>query len=425
MSRQRISKRTVDSIEPTGKEFTVWDTDITGFGVRVRPSGAKSYVFHFRAGHGRGAPVRKLTLGEVSKFTPEEARALAKQSLSAVAQGLDPAGKKAEERATLTVRQLAEAFIEEHTKTKRRSSTSSDYDRILRLHVLPDLGSTKANRLTRASIAIIHLRLKGKPAVANKMLAVISSMYGFAQRRGLVPDGFNPATKIEKYPEVSRERFLTTKELNRLGEALLKAETDGLPWDIDTSKPASKHLARPENQKTKFDPLAVAALRLLLLTGCRLREILHLQWDDVDTERGILTLPKSKTGKRHVILNEAALSVLDGLPKVGSYVVPGEDVTKPRHDLKRLWAAVSSYAGLEGVRIHDLRHTFASIGAGIGLGLPIVGRLLGHKHAATTSRYAHLDNDPVRRATEQIGQSIDAALNSTRSGKVRRPKAPL
>ncbi|MGM4877046.1 tyrosine-type recombinase/integrase [Bradyrhizobium sp. 956_D2_N1_5] len=421
MSHLRISKRVVDSIEPTGKEFTVWDTDIPGFGVRVRPSGARSYVFVFRAGHGRKAPVRRHTLGEVSRFTPEEARALARQSLSAAAQGLDPAGKKAEERAALTLKELAETFIEQHTKTKRKNSTASDYERILRLHVLPELGSAKANRLTRTAVSTIHLRLKGSPAVANKMLAVISSMYGFAQRHGLVPDGFNPATKIEKYPEVQRERFLTAKELSSLGDALLEAETDGLPWDIDASKPVSKHLARPENQKTKFDPLAVAALRLLLLTGCRLREILHLQWEHVDFERGMLFLPDSKTGKKAVILNEAALSVLAGLPKSGTYVVPGEDVARPRHDLKRLWAAVSSRAGLDSVRIHDLRHTFASIGAGIGLGLPIVGRLLGHKQAATTSRYAHLDNDPVRRATQQIGQSINAALNSKRKREIGAP----
>lgn len=424
MAHKRITKRVVDTIKPTGSEFTVWDSDIRGFGVRVRANGAMSYVFVYRAGHGRKAPVRKLTLEEVSKLTPEEARNLAKKHLASVVHGRDPAVEKAENRRALTVSELAEVFIAEHAKVKRKSSTSAAYARILRLHVIPELGSTKADRLTRSAVSKLHLRMQDHPAVANKTLAVIGSMYGFAQRRGYVPEGLNPASRIDKYPEERRERFLTAEELSRLGDALLEAETDGLPWEVDTTKPISKHLARPENRRRQFDPLALAALRLLLLTGCRLREILHLEWDHVDIERGMLFLPDSKTGQKAVVLNEAALRVLASLEKLSPYVVPGEDFSRPRHDLKRLWAAVSRRAGLEGVRIHDLRHTFASVGAGIGLGLPIVGKLLGHTQAATTARYAHLDNDPVRRATQQIGQSIEAALNRKR-GKVGPPQTDV
>ena len=165
---------------------------------------------------------------------------------------------------------------------------------------------------------------------------------------------------------------------------------------------------------TKIEPSAAAALRLLLFTGCRLREVLHLRWEYVDFERGCLFLPDSKTGRKTIILTAPALAVLSQLERRGPYVVPGHDPKKPRHDLKRPWEAITRRASLYGVRLHDLRHTYASFGAGGGLGLPIIGRLLGHSQAATTARYAHLDNDPLRRASEQIGNEISAALDGVR-----------
>ncbi len=158
--------------------------------------------------------------------------------------------------------------------------------------------------------------------------------------------------------------------------------------------------------------------RLLLFTGCRLREILHLKWEQVDLERGQLFLADSKTGKKTVILNAPALAVLTGLDRLGSYVVPGDDPEKPRADLKRPWEAIARHAGLDCVRLHDLRHTYASFVADGGLGLPIIGKLLGHTQAATTARYAHLDNDPLRRASENIGGRIAAALEGKKSGAV-------
>jgi integrase len=175
-------------------------------------------------------------------------------------------------------------------------------------------------------------------------------------------------------------------------------------------KPKSKNLPKAKNLFTKIGPFAAAAIQLLLFTGCRLREILHLKWEQVDLERGLLFLPDSKTGRKTIILNAPALAVLTKLERVGSYVIPGDDLEKPRADLKRPWEAVSKRAGLYGVRLHDLRHTYASFGAGGGLGLPIIGKLLGHTQASTTQRYAHLDNDPLRRASEQIGGTIAAAL---------------
>jgi integrase len=158
----------------------------------------------------------------------------------------------------------------------------------------------------------------------------------------------------------------------------------------------------------------VGAFHLLLFTGCRLREILHLRWSEIDFERGLLLLPDSKTGRKAVVLNAPALQVLTTLPRIGDFVVLGDEPKKPRTDLKKPWDLIRHAAEVEDVRIHDLRHTHASIGAGAGLGLPIIGKLLGHKHSDTTAKYAHLDNDPLRKASNRIGNEISALLGRSR-----------
>jgi integrase len=197
--------------------------------------------------------------------------------------------------------------------------------------------------------------------------------------------------------------------LARLSEAIREAETAGIPWDVDETKPTAKHVAE-ENRRTLIGPHAAAALRLLILTGARLREILNLRWEWVDLERGLLLLPDSKTGRKTIVLNAPAMAVLAGLPRTGDYVIAGDNPEKPRADLNKPWRAIRKRAGLTNVRIHDLRHTHASIGAGAGLGLPIIGKLLGHSQPSTTARYAHLDADPLRSASEVIAGRIAAAM---------------
>ena len=389
-----------------------------GFGVRVRPTGAMSYVVVYRAGSGRGAPYRRYTIGTIGKITPEKARLRAKGILGAVAHGKDPAADKTTERSTPTVAELADRFMAEHIEPKRKPGTTAFYRDILNRIVKPELGTTKADKVTRAAVAKVHGKLSATPFQANRMIAVVGSMYAFAARIGAVPEGTNPARKIDKFAEHRRERFLTGAELERLGATIREAETKGIPWEVDEAGPKAKHLPKAKNRFTKIDRFAAAALRLLLFTGCRLREILHLKWEHVDLERGLLFLANSKTGKKTVILNAPALAVLTGLDRLGSYVVPGDDPEKPRADLKRPWEAVARHAGLDGVRIHDLRHTYASFGAGGGLGLPIIGKLLGHTQASTTARYAHLDNDPLRRASENIGGRIAAALDGKKGSSV-------
>jgi integrase len=410
MPAQRITKRTVDALKSSGSEFTLWDNAVTGFGVRVRPTGAKSYVVVYRAGAGRGAPVRRYTIAAVGKITPERARTRAKIVLGAVAHGHDPANQKTDERGTPTLAEMADRFMADHVRPKRKAATAEFYRDILDRIVKPALGSTKADKLTRMQVGRLHSSLSDTPFQANRMLAVVGSMYAFAGSAGIVSEGINPARGIDKFKESSRERFLTGDELERLGGAIREAETAGIPWTVDETKPTAKHVPK-DKRSTRIAPSAAAALRLLLFTGCRLREVLHLRWEHVDFERGCLFLPDSKTGRKTIILNAPAFAVLNALERIGPYVLPGDNPEQPRHDLKRPWDAVTKRAGLPGVRLHDLRHTYASFGAGGGLGLPIIGRLLGHAHTATTARYAHLDNDPLRSASESIAGRIAAAMD--------------
>ena len=420
MATLMLSKRTVDAAAPKAERYELFDSKLKGFGLRVAPSGEKSWIVLYRAGAGgRNALKRRVTIGKVGTLTPEEARDAAQKILSTARLGGDPATAKVERRAAVTVRELAGAFIERHAQAKRKTKTAAHYADILSRLVAPELGALKADAVKRADVARLHLKLAPTPFQANRMLAVVGSMYSFGGKVGLVPEGLNPARGVERYSEEGRERFLTTKELEQIGAAIREAETVGVPWITDAAKPGAKHLPKDvEQRRTVIAPEAAAALRLLIFTGARLREVLDLRWEHVDMERGLLFLPTSKTGRKTIILNAPALAVLASLEHVSTYVIPGEAVTRPdgttedrpRSDLKRPWAVVSKRAGLEGVRLHDLRHTFASYGAGGGLGLPVIGKLLGHAQAATTQRYAHVGADPLRKASDAIAAALAAAM---------------
>jgi integrase len=337
--------------------------------------------------------------------------------LARVRLGDDPQAEKARQRASLTVGGLIDAFIAEHVGKKCKAGTAYGYEIALkRLHAAH--GALKADALTRTHVAALHTSLASTPYAGNRFLAIVSKCFSWATDRGLVPEGHvNPAGRVERYREQGHERFLTNEELARLGDALREGETEGLAWQ---GAYESKHTAKEEHRRTVLDPFAVAAIRLLILTGARLREILHARWEHVDFERGILFLPDSKTGRKPVYLSAATLAILANLPRLegNPHVIAGIKDGAPRADLKKPWAAITKAAGLEGLRIHDLRHSFASIGAGASLGLPIIGKLLGHTQAATTHRYAHLDADPMRRAAETIGATIAAAMGGASSNVV-------
>jgi integrase len=402
----------LDGISPVNRPTIIYDSELKGFGVRVMPSGSKAWIVEFRPnGGGRKVATKRMTLGQITTLNADEARKAARDILAAVRLGQDPARERTQNRETPIIREFVEWYLTEEAEPKLKPGTVANYRIYFQKHVTPNIGSMKVNAVSSADVAKLHRTIgTTRPVTANRVVEAISSLYRYAATAGAVEKGFNPTTGISAFREVRRERFLTTDELQRLGATLREAETVGLPWDTDETKSTAKYLPQPKKRLVVFSPYVTAAIRLLLFSGCRLREILHLRWNEIDFERGMLLLPDSKTGRRTVVLNAPALAILNELKRVGTYVILGEKADRPRSDLNRPWRRITVHAKLEGLRIHDLRHSFASIGAGGGLGLPIVGKLLGHKTPATTARYAHIDNDPLRRASERIGSTIVAAL---------------
>jgi integrase len=415
----KLNKRVVDAAQPRENRFILWDSELKGFGVKVELSGTKTYLVRYRPkGLGAAAPKRFVTVGRHGPLTVEQARSQAQAILGRVAIGDDPASEIAHSKGAKTFQELVESFLRDHVNAKRKPRTVKFYAALLTRHAIPSLGSRKAHSITRGDLAKLHVALGHTPHNANRLIAVIGSLYSYAAKHGLVPEGCNPAKGVEKYREEGRERFLTAEELMRLGQALNEGVSVGLPWRIDLSKPQSKHLPKHwKGQRDKLDPFAVAAIRLLILTGARLREILDLRWEWIDLERGLIFLPTSKTGRKTIVLNAAALDIIRGLAAgrgSNPFVIVGHKENASRADLNKPWNAIRRHAKLEGVRLHDLRHTFASFGAGASLGLPVIGKLLGHSQPQTTARYAHLDADPLRRASDLIGEQLSAALGGRR-----------
>ena len=388
--RGKITKRSVDTLKPAadGAETVLWDSELKGFGIRVQRGGAKSYVLHYRVGTGRGAPLRKLTIGRHgSPWSPETARREAKTLLGLIEDGADPAADKMARRKAPTVTELAERFLAEHAEAKRKSGTAAEYKRLLDKIILPALGKRKVADVTRADVTKLHHANRAAPYQANRVLAVLSKMFNLAEQWGLRPDGSNPRRHVEKFGERKRERMLSPAELARLGDAL--AAYDGSPY-------------------------AVAAIKLLVFTGARLGEVLGLRWDWVDFERGEARLSDSKTGPKTLHLPPPALAVLTELPRVdgNSYVIVGAKPGAALVNLEKPWQAIRRPAGLDDVRLHDLRHAFASVAASSGMGLPIIGKILGHSQPATTARYAHLASDPVKAAAAAVASKIAAAMSA-------------
>ena len=228
MSETKITKRVVDGAEPRETRYTLFDAEITGFGLRVYPSGKKSWIFEYRpGGGGRGVYKKRLTIGSSSEFTPEQARKVADKLRARTKMGEDPQAEKSNERLALTVTELADEFLENHA-SKKAIRTQEQYSHILKRIVLPTLGRVKAKDISRADISRMHLALKSKPFQANRILAVVGAMYSYAAKHGIVPEGMNPARGVEKFKEERRERYLSIDELDRLGVAIREAETTGI-----------------------------------------------------------------------------------------------------------------------------------------------------------------------------------------------------
>ena len=308
--------------------------------------------------------------------------------------------------------ELSEEFLRLHVATKRKARTGAGYERLLALYILPAIGSRRLTDIRRSDVARLHAGLSDRPYTANRVVALISAIWNWASRRDEVAFEANPARGVERNPESGKERFLSADEMARLGDVMRRGETEGLAWDVDETKPTAKHVQK-DGRVIVIDHHAVAAIRLRTsLTGARLREILTAKWSYLDFERGIMFLPDLKTGKKPIYLSAAALAVLDAIPRMNGnpYIIPGAE--RVHHAMISIGDGCKSQRplGWDGVRLHDLRHSFASTGAGASLGLPIIGKLLGHSQPATTARYSHLDADPMRRAADIIGNQIAAAM---------------
>lgn len=385
-----------------------FDSDLAGFGLYRTTTGTGTWFAEFRPV--AGGSKKRIKLGRVGTLKANEAREAARKAIANAALGKDLAQGRADERAGVTVKRLLDLYVE-RTRDKKKASTADGYELSASVNIVPHVGTVKASALTRREVQAMHSKVgagRGKYA-ANRAVALLKAAYAWGGKQEHTPTGYNPASGVDRYKEEARERFLTVEEMQRLGEAMVEAETVGFPVNAGDAKHA------PKGQRVAFHPHVTAAIRLLMLTGCRLREILHLRWSEVDFDRGVLRLPDSKTGRKVVFLPQPAIDILNGMTRIGAYVVASDSAgtkdEKPRADLKRPWAAITKRAGLDDVRLHDLRHSFASIGAESGLGLPVIGALLGHSSAQTTKRYAHAADEASRRAVDTIASKIGGAIN--------------
>jgi integrase len=406
MATVKLTKTRVDAVKPAAVPVYLWDAELKGFGLRCSPAGIKSYVVQYRAGGGgRSSPKLRVTIGRHgSPWTADTARSEAKRLLGAVAHGGDPASERQAARKAETVSELIDLYLSEGCAHKKPSTIATDRPRFEH-HIRPHLGKRKVADVTRADIERLMTDViagrtvrpvegprrpgsaaRGGKGVAGQVVTLLGVLFAFAVKRGMRPN--NPAHGIDKPAPRKMERFLTSEEIGRLGAALSAEE------------------------KSTGNPSPSAVIRLLLLTGARRSEITELRRTSVDLERGALFLADSKTGPKSIHLNAPAAAVLAGLPRVAGNpsVFPGARAEQLSSGLDKVWARVRVAAALPNVRLHDLRHSAASIAAARGASLLLIGRVLGHRQATTTERYSHLTADPVKATAELIGVHVAAAL---------------
>ncbi|WP_425408220.1 tyrosine-type recombinase/integrase [Hyphococcus sp.] len=390
----KLTKVRVDAIKAAEAERLVWDSELRGFGLRISPKGRKTFFVQYRSG-GR---TRRAKIGVMGQVTPDQARLKARELLGEVATGNDPAEARRKRRLTPTVSQLCDRFHEEHVSARLKPATARGYQSIIRSGIKPALGAMKVSDVIRDDIISLHRKYRMRPYQGNRILSVLSKLFNLAELWGYRAEGSNPCRLVQKYKEQRKERFLSNEELSRLSKVLNEVEASG-----------------------EESPFVAAVFRMLILTGCRCSEIQYLKWDYVTPTH--LELPDTKTGKRSIPLPMAAKSLLDSLPRSpdNSYVFQGAIEGEAIAYLRKPWRRIRKKAELEDVRIHDLRHTYASKAIEGGMSLVMVGQLLGHTQYQTTLRYAHLADAPARRAADEVASALDAIMvaNSQRGSRLR------
>ncbi|NVO56025.1 site-specific integrase [Rhodobacteraceae bacterium B1Z28] len=389
----KLTKRQIDNATcREDKTLYLWDGTLSGFGVRLLPTGSKRYVVKYRSyGGGRSAKQRWVTIGIHGQIPFDQAKEHARQILAAVKRGADPQGERLAIRGAPKLLDAWEKFEREELANKK-PATIRDYTSCWERHIGPKLGSTKAVDVSRSDVSRLHQSLSDTPYLANRMLALLSSLMNRCEAWEWREQGTNPCRYVKKFEEQSRERFLSDPELERLGKAMRDLVDEGAIW-----------------------PDVANLIRLLLLTGARRNEIAKCEWGWVNWEQKRISLPDSKTGAKPLFLGDSALQVLQS-QKVTTrdpdsvYVFPGKKLNSPLVNLSKPWKLICGAAELKGIRIHDLRHTAASIAVGQGVGLPVIGRLLGHTQTQTTARYAHVDSDPALAAANAIGNAVGGSI---------------
>ena len=382
-STLRLTTRSVAALPDAGRDTVHWDRDLAGFGVRVQRNGRKAYVVQSRGPAG----LKRVTLGPVAGEAIDKRRREAAGIIDRIKRGLDPVPPEPEPDPTIA--DLAARCMRAYVKVHCKPKTQELYRSAIDLHIVPALGGMAVKDVRPKHVIELHGRMRGTPSMANHVVGMLSKMFSLAATWELVPHGRNPCRRVRHYPEQPRERFLSPDEYRAVGKALREAKADGSMW-----------------------PPAIAAIRLLMLTGCRKSEILTLRWDDVDRTVGEFRLRDGKRGPRMVALTTPVLKVLDGIERVegNPWVIRSRKPDAHLPGLSWYWNRIQDRAGLEGVRIHDLRHSHASRALALGESLSMIGKLLGHSKVGTTARYAHLVQDAEKAAAARTGDSIAAHL---------------
>lgn len=389
----KLTKRAIDALRPEAAERFYWDDSLPGFAVRVKPSGARSFLIQYRTPNG---DTRRLTFAKVGTLTPDEARARARKLLAEVAGGVDVSSTRRAKRRAPRMAELWAMYEERHAKAKKKPASAACDARNWRLHLAPVLGHRPVADVKHHEMEMLHQEIgkRSGKTNANRCMALASKLFSCAAKWDL-REKPNPAKGVERFPEVKRRRYLSPDELERLGRALADAER------LQTEMPS-----------------AIAAIRLLVFLGARRGEVLALEWDHLDFARGVAELPDSKTGAKTLPLNAPALDVLAKLPRVSRYVIPGAAPGKPLAGLFHPWRRICKRAGIDGARLHDLRHSFAAVAVSAGASLPVIGAVLGHSSPSTTARYAHVQSDPLRLVSETAAARIAAAMDGKPDAEV-------
>ena len=387
----KLTKKNLETIKPNGARQVFFDDDLPGLAIRVSAVGKISFYYSYRTGKGRAAVKKWVHVGPYPAWTPEQARQKVKELAAQVTMGFDPAQEIKAAKNTATVEDVAKLFLEQHVNIKLKPASQRLYKGIFNNHIIPALGKIKVDDVSHKDVSKLHHDLRSAPYMANRTAAVLSKFFNWCEKHGYRERNSNPAEDLEKYKEHKRMEFMQTTELEAIGEALAALEALG-----------------------QVSPMPAAALRLLLLTGARLEEILSLKWSYLDLEANLANLPDSKTGFKVLHLPLAAVEILKALPVFTSeYVFPSESQSGHLTSIRKPWAAVCNRAGLSGWRIHDLRHAFASAAVNSGASLPMIGALLGHKNTSTTARYAHVAVNPAHKIAEDTGNKIALALSNS------------